>query len=72
MLAAYERGVSWQRVQEVLKDHTEADGPNEAIQALDGLKPEPVSTNNDGDEAGSSPSLDENREAWCRLNRAFK
>jgi hypothetical protein len=70
MLRAHERGVSWQRVEEVLKDAA-ADGLDEAILMLDGLKPLPTSSD-DIDEMPTSPSLDEKREAWMLLSRAFK
>jgi hypothetical protein len=70
MLRAHERGVSWQRVEEVFKDAA-ADGLDEAIRMLDGLKPLPTSSDY-VDEMPTSPSLDEKREAWMRLNRAFK
>jgi len=69
MLRAHERGVSWQRVEEVLKDAA-ADGLDEAIRMIDGLKPLP--TSDDIDEMPTSPSLDEKREAWMQLSRAFK
>jgi hypothetical protein len=68
VLCAHECGVEWSRIDEVLKDNA-ADGPEEAIRLLDELKPTPP---DDFDEMPTTPSLDEKREAWMRLNRAFK
>ena len=69
MSRAHERGVSWQRVEEILKDGE--DGPEDAIRLLDGLKPL-ATLPDDIDEMPTSPSLDEKREAWRKLNDAFK
>jgi hypothetical protein len=68
VLRAHERGVEWSRIEEILKDNT-ADGPEEAIRLLDELKPTPP---DDFDEMPTTPSLDEKREAWMRLNRVFR
>ncbi len=69
MSRAHERGVSWERIEEVLKDG-EA-GAEEAILLIDALKPLPTAPD-DTDEVPTSPSLEEKREAWLRLNRVFK
>jgi hypothetical protein len=68
VLRAHERGVEWSRIDEVLKDNA-ADRPEEAIRLLDELKPTPP---DDFDEMPTTLSLDQKREAWTRLNRAFK
>ncbi len=69
MSRAHERGVEWQRVEEILKDGE--DGPEDAIRQIDELKPLSTSPD-DMDEMPTSPSLDQKREAWMVLNRAFK
>jgi hypothetical protein len=53
VLRAHERGISWQRVEQVLKDVGEV-GPEEAIRLLDELRPLPTSSD-DIDEMPSSP-----------------
>jgi hypothetical protein len=60
MSRAHERGVSWQRVDAVLKDGE--DGSEEPIRLLDELKALPTSPD-DIDEMPTTPSLDEKREA---------
>jgi hypothetical protein len=68
MSRAHERGVSWHQVDRILKDNAE-DGPEEAIRLLHGLKP---LASDDIEEEPASPSLDERRAAWMRLNRVFR
>ena len=70
MSRAHERGVEWSRINVALNNAGD-DAPDEAIRLLDELKPLPTPPD-DIDELPASPSLDEKREAWTRLNRAFK
>ena len=70
MLRAHERGVEWSRINVALNNAGD-DAPDVAIRLLDELKPLPTSPD-EYDEMPASPSLDEKREAWTRLNRAFK
>jgi hypothetical protein len=55
MSRAHERGVSWERIEEGLKDG-EA-GAEEAILLIDALKPLPTAPD-DTDEVPTSPSLE--------------
>jgi hypothetical protein len=67
-LRARERGVEWSRIDEVLVE--ERDDVETVSELLDQLEPE--RREEVTDDSPISPSLDEKREAWMRLNRVFK
>jgi hypothetical protein len=72
MLRAHERGVEWNQINELLIEHREdAERAETVPDLLDQLEPEQI-REDEIDESATSPSLDDKREAWMRLNRAFK
>ena len=71
MLRASERGVLWEQVKEVLNDSADEHSADETILRLDGLKPLPSDAYAEIDEP-ASPSLEQKRDAWKRLNQSFQ
>jgi hypothetical protein len=68
VLRAHACGVEWSRIDEVLVE--ERDDVETVADLLDQLEPERHEEATD--DPPTSPSLDEKREAWLRLNRGFK
>ena len=65
---ALARGLAWSRINEVLaEDREDAGAVPDLLNQL-----EPERHDEASDESATSPSLDEKRDAWLRLNRVFK